>query len=135
MVNDFTFYNLGLVIAILTLLGIQIGIFLKSQKPLYRQPQNWGSFYARRTGEPMQGGPLLSDFERKQIMREARTRYNKEWTIYTLVYVLPIIFATLSIFSILNFNIGLIFFIVSFVLTLIEVIAIKYFDIGVSNNN
>jgi len=135
MANDFTFYNLGLVIAILTLLGIQVKIFLKSQKPLYQQPQNCGSVYARKTGEPWQGGPLLSDIKRKQIMRESRTHYNKEWTIYTLVYVLPIIFATLSIFSILNFNIGLIFFIISFVLTLIEVIAIKYLDVGVSNNN
>jgi len=131
MVNGFSVYNLGLVAGILTLLWIQISLFLKSNRPVYQEPSGWGSIFTRRPREPWEGGPVESEKSSQLRRIEAKARYNREWTIYTLTYVLPIIFTILAIFSILNFSIGLIFFIIAFVLTLIEVIAIKYFDIGV----
>jgi len=115
--------NLILIPMIIPLLGIQITIFFKTKTP----QQEHASIIYNHTGNE-------NAMERfKQENMRYKRKHQKDILIYYSIFFIPILCTLLSLYSIVDLNWGISFFISAIISTVLMVILIKVFDIGKSD--
>ncbi|MCK4902231.1 MAG: hypothetical protein KAS76_02655 [Thermoplasmatales archaeon] len=135
MVAEFPWYNVTIIIVIVTLLLYQLTRFSKSEKPHFFEPEN--RMIRREVGRNSLGEPTYSeerqysDEEFENVRKKTKAKYNRKRAIYYTTYLLPVILALLSFIAVINFNIGVPLLISAIVSTVISEVAIKIWNIGI----